>query len=88
MTRRDALYNIERSRHIQYSVLAESLGAVVSSIMHPLRTVGDISRNFGMASKNLRTAVGIEIEFWEIARNSYLTELRSFLVPTRVLVTT
>ena len=31
-----------------------------------------------MASKNFRTAVEIEINFWDIARNNYLTELRSF----------
>ena len=32
-----------------------------------------------MASRNLLTVVGIEIECWEIVKNNYLTELRSFV---------
>ena len=77
LTRGDLMTNIERSRDRQSAGIAEALGSVLNSIINPARTLRDITTDFETASRNLRTAVGSEKEFWTEAQQSLLIEMRS-----------
>ena len=64
----DLLLHIESSRNKQAVGIAEALGLVLGDILNPPRKLRDISNDYEHASRNLRTVVGQEIEFWTTAR--------------------
>ena len=45
-------------------------------MLNPPRTLRDISNDYEHASRNLRIAVGPEIECWTTARESLMEEMR------------
>ena len=79
VNRRDLLSHIERSRNRQSAGIAEALGSVLNSIVNPPRTLRDISTDYEMATRNLRTAIGSEIEFWTETQQSLMTEIRALV---------
>ena len=77
VNRRDLLSHIERSRNRQSAGIAEALGSVLNTIVNPPRTLRDISTDFEMATRNLRTAVGSEVEFWTETQQSLMAVMRA-----------
>ena len=77
VSRSDLLSQIEASRNRQAAGIAEALGSVLGDILNPPRTLRDISNDYEHASRNLRTAIGPEIEFWNTARASLMEEMQN-----------
>ena len=80
-TRRDVLSHIERSRDRQATRLVESLGQILNNIVHPPRTILDISRDYREAQRSLSDATNDESEtFWRSVCTKLSTELDNLVI--------
>ena len=75
-TRRDVISHIERTRDRQATRLVESLGMLLNNIVHPPRTIVEISRDYREAQRSFQDATSDEQEsFWRSVCRKLASEL-------------
>ena len=75
-TRRDVISHIERTRDRQATRLVESLGMLLNNIVHPPRTIVEISRDYREAQRSFQDATSDEQEsFWRSVCSKLASEL-------------